>query len=91
MNEGYILCGGCLYYDKCDNCIKGACGVTVNLFKDGILLGCVTTDKCGNYVFKVNELGTYLLVFSRCDKCKSVCITLCADPNNVYLKNVIFE
>ena len=43
----YVLCGSCIYYDKCDNCIKGACGVTVNLFKNGVLLGCVTTDKCG--------------------------------------------
>ena len=31
----YVLCGSCIYYDKCDNCIKGACGVTVNLFKNG--------------------------------------------------------
>lgn len=56
----YVLCGSCIYYDKCDNCIKGACGVTVNLFKNGVLLDCVTTDKCGNYVFKVYELGIYL-------------------------------
>lgn len=87
----YVLCGSCIYYDKCDNCIKGACGVTVNLFKNGVLLDCVTTDKCGNYVFKVSELGTYLITASRCGKCKKQCVVLCDDPKNVYIKNIIFK
>lgn len=87
----YVLCGSCIYYDKCDNCIKGACGVTVNLLKNGVLLSCVTTDKCGNYVFKVNELGTYLIKTSRCGKCKIQCVVLCDDPKNVYIKNIIFK
>lgn len=87
----YVLCGSCIYYDKCDNCIRGACGVTVNLFKDGTLLGCATTDKCGNYVFKINELGTYLITVSRCGKCKIVCVTLCTDPTGVFIKNIILK
>ena len=87
----YVLCGACIYYDKCEGCIKGACGVTVNLFKNGVLLNCVTTDKCGNYVFKVSELGTYLIMATRCDKCKNQYVTLCTDPQNVYIKNIIFN
>ena len=89
--DSYVLCGACIYYDKCEECIKGACGVTVNLFKDGKLLDSVTTDKCGNYVFKVSELGTYLITVSRCSKCKIVCVTLCPDPTGVFIKNIIFK
>ena len=49
------------------------------------------TDKCGNYVFKVNELGTYLITVNRCGKCRIVCVVLCSDPKNVYIKNIVFN
>lgn len=87
----YVLCGSCIYYDECEKCIKGSCGVTVNLFKNGTLLDSVTTDKCGNYVFKISELGTYIITVSRCERNKTECVVLCTDPKNVYIKNIIFK
>ena len=87
----YTLCGSCIYYDSKDRCIKGVCGATVSLFKNGTLIASLITDKCGNYVFKVNELGTYLITVNRCGKCIIVCVVLCSDPKNVYIKNIVFN
>ena len=87
----YVLCGTCMYYDRKECCIKGLNGASVSLYKDGVFIDKVLTNKCGNYVFKVMNLGTYLISVNRCEKCKIVCVVLCADPKNVYIKDIIFK